>query len=45
MDEAKHERGQLRVDAEEMRQLSDEEFVDQFAGHNQSPRMDPRATG
>ena len=30
MSEAKHERGRLRVNAEEMRQLSDEEFVDQL---------------
>ena len=30
MSEAKHEQGQLRVKAEELRQLSDEEFVDQL---------------
>jgi len=30
MDEAKHEQGRLRAKAEEIRQLSDEEFVDQL---------------
>lgn len=30
MSEAKHEQGRLRVKAEELRQLSDEEFVDQL---------------